>query len=66
MKFKSDFIFHLAGVNRANTEIEVYDENKEINLTLLNYLIKIKFNGKLFFPPHNKKIPRYMVKQKRR
>ena len=46
---KSDFIFHLAGVNRANTEIEVYDENKEINLTLLNYLIKIKFNGKLFF-----------------
>ncbi len=46
---KSDFIFHLAGVNRANTEIEVYDKNNEINSTLLNYLIKIKFYGKLFF-----------------
>ena len=46
---KSDFIFHLAGVNRANKEIEVYDKNIKINTTLLNYLIKIKFSGKLFF-----------------
>ena len=46
---KSDFIFHLAGVNRANTEIEVYDKNNEINSTLLNYLIKKNAIERLIF-----------------
>ena len=46
---KNDFIFHLAGVNRADTEEEVVEENKELNLALINHLINIKFSGTLFF-----------------
>lgn len=46
---KNDFIFHLAGVNRAKTEIEVYEENKKLNASLLNHLKKLKFSGTIFF-----------------
>ena len=46
---QSDFIFHLAGVNRADTEEEVFEENKKLNLALKNHLNEIKFSGKLFF-----------------
>ena len=46
---KDDFIFHLAGVNRADTEEEVFEENKKLNLALKNHLNEIKFSGKLFF-----------------
>ena len=46
---KNDQIFHLAGVNRANSQEEVFEENKKINTALLNHLIEIKFSGKLFF-----------------
>ena len=46
---KNDQIFHLAGVNRAKTEIEVYEENNKLNASLLNHLEKLKFSGILFF-----------------
>lgn len=46
---KNDFIFHLAGVNRADLEEEVFKENKKLNTALLVHLNKIKFSGKLFF-----------------
>ena len=46
---KEDFIYHLAGVNRADTDKEVYSSNIEINSSLLKHLEKIKFKGKLYF-----------------
>ncbi|MDC1217504.1 NAD-dependent epimerase/dehydratase family protein [Flavobacteriaceae bacterium] len=46
---KEDFIYHLAGVNRAETDKEVYSSNIKINSSLLNHLEKIKFKGKLYF-----------------
>ena len=46
---KKDFIFHLAGVNRAETDQEVYSSNKKINNKLLDHLEKINFKGKLYF-----------------
>ena len=46
---KEDFIFHLAGVNRAETDQEVYTSNIEINSSLLNHLEKTNFKGKLYF-----------------
>ena len=46
---KEDFIYHLAGVNRAETEQEVYNSNIEINSSLLDHLEKINFKGKLYF-----------------
>ena len=44
-----DFIYHLAGVNRAQTDQEVYNSNIEINSSLLKHLEKINFKGKLYF-----------------
>jgi UDP-2-acetamido-2,6-beta-L-arabino-hexul-4-ose reductase len=44
-----DFIYHLAGVNRAETDKEVYTSNNEINSSLLEHLEKINFQGKLYF-----------------
>lgn len=46
---KEDFIYHLAGVNRAETDKEVYRSNIEINRSLLKHLEKINFKGKLYF-----------------
>ena len=46
---KSDLIFHLAGVNRANSEVEVFIKNQKLNTSLSVYLKNIKFSGKLFF-----------------
>ena len=46
---KDDFIFHLAGVNRASSDQEVYNGNKKLNTALLDYLRNIKYSGKLFF-----------------
>ena len=46
---KEDFIFHLAGVNRSDTNKEVYSSNIEINSSLLKHLEKINFKGKLYF-----------------
>ena len=46
---KEDFIYHLAGVNRAETDQEVYNSNIEINNSLLDHLEKINFKGKLYF-----------------
>ena len=44
-----DFIYHLAGVNRAETDKEVYSSNIEINISLLKHLEKINYKGKLYF-----------------
>jgi len=44
-----DFIYHLAGVNRAKTDKEVYSSNIEINSSLLKHLEKINFKGNLYF-----------------
>ena len=46
---KNDQIFHLAGVNRADSHEEVFEENKKLNTALLDHLNEIKFSGKLFF-----------------
>ena len=46
---KNDLIFHLAGVNRADSQEKVFDENKKLNTALLVHLNEIKFSGKLFF-----------------
>jgi UDP-2-acetamido-2,6-beta-L-arabino-hexul-4-ose reductase len=46
---KDDFIYHLAGVNRADSNQEVYEENKKLNTALLDHLSEIKFSGRLFF-----------------
>ena len=42
---KEDFIYHLAGVNRAESDKEVYSSNIEINSSLLKHLEKINFKG---------------------
>lgn len=46
---KEDFIYHLAGVNRAETDEQVYSSNIKINISLLNHLEKINFKGGLYF-----------------
>jgi len=46
---KNDLIFHLAGVNRADSDQEVYNGNKKLNSLLLDHLSNIKYSGKLFF-----------------
>ena len=46
---KNDLIFHLAGVNRADSDQEVYYGNKKLNSALLDHLSNIKYSGKLFF-----------------
>ena len=46
---KEDFIYHLAGVNRADTDNQVFSSNVEINSSLLKHLEKINFKGKLYF-----------------
>lgn len=46
---KNDFIFHFAGVNRADSVKEVYEENKKLNTAISHHLNDIKFSGKLFF-----------------
>ena len=46
---KEDFIYHFAGVNRADTDKEVYSSNIEINSSLLKHLESINFKGKLYF-----------------
>lgn len=46
---KNDLIFHLAGVNRADSQEEVFEENRKLNTALLVHLNKIKFSGILFF-----------------
>ena len=52
---KEDFIFHLAGVNRAETNEQVYSSNIKINISLLNHLEKINFKGDYIFHLHSKK-----------
>ena len=44
-----DVIVHLAGVNRAETEEEVYHANMKLNSVLNKALIEVKFNGHLLF-----------------
>lgn len=44
-----DVIIHLAGVNRADSEKEVYTSNIKINTALKNTLIRTKFKGHLIF-----------------
>jgi UDP-2-acetamido-2,6-beta-L-arabino-hexul-4-ose reductase len=46
---KEDFIFQFAGVNRAETDKEIFEANNEINSSLINCLQKINFKGKLYF-----------------
>ena len=46
---KEDFIYHLAGVNRADTDKQVFSSNVEINSSLLKHLEKINFKGELYF-----------------
>ena len=44
-----DVIVHLAGVNRANSEEEVYRSNIQINISLKESLINTSFKGHLIF-----------------
>ena len=44
-----DIIVHLAGVNRAKTDQEVYDGNMEITNSLKKVLIEANFKGHLLF-----------------
>ena len=44
-----DVIFHLAGVNRAKTDTEVYDGNMKLTNILNKALIDSKFQGQLLF-----------------
>ena len=44
-----DVIVHLAGVNRAETDEEVYDDNIKINSLLKKALISANFQGHLLF-----------------
>jgi len=44
-----DVIVHLAGVNRANSEEEVYNSNIQINIALKESLINTSFKGHLIF-----------------
>ena len=50
---KEDFIFQFAGVNRAETDEEVFEANNEINSSLINYLEKINFKGIPSFSPEH-------------
>ena len=64
---KDDIIYHLAGVNKAISDKDVYDQNKKLNLELLNHLIEINFLGTLFFHPLCKKTKTlFMAKQKKK
>ena len=63
----SDIIFHLAGVNKADTEKAVYDKNQKINVRLLNQLKKLIFREFYsFLLRFRKKNLLYMVKQRKR
>ena len=44
-----DVIVHLAGVNRANSDKEVYNSNIQINIALKEALINSSFSGHLIF-----------------
>ena len=44
-----DVIVHLAGVNRANTDEEVYDGNMEITNSLKKALVGARFQGQFLF-----------------
>ena len=44
-----DVIIHLAGVNRADSDKEVYSSNIQINTALKDALISTKFKGHLIF-----------------
>jgi UDP-2-acetamido-2,6-beta-L-arabino-hexul-4-ose reductase len=44
-----DVIVHLAGVNRAQTDEEVYDDNIKLNIVLKKALIDANFKGHLLF-----------------
>lgn len=44
-----DVIIHLAGVNRANLEEQVYDSNIQISISLKKALINTSFGGHLIF-----------------
>lgn len=44
-----DVIIHLAGVNRADSEKEVYTSNIQLNNSLKNALLRAKFKGHLIF-----------------
>ena len=44
-----DLIVHLAGVNRANSEEEVYSLNIQINTALKESLINVSYRGHLIF-----------------
>tara|TARA_B100001939_G_scaffold275653_1_gene243722 strand:- start:2877 stop:3992 length:1116 start_codon:yes stop_codon:yes gene_type:complete len=44
-----DVIIHLAGVNRADSDNEVYDSNMQICTSLNNALLSSKFKGHLIF-----------------
>jgi len=44
-----DVIIHLAGVNRAETDEEVYDSNIQINTFFKEALLHVNFNGHLIF-----------------
>ena len=44
-----DVIVHLAGVNRAETDEEVYDANIKLNTVLKKALINANFKGHLLF-----------------
>lgn len=47
--FSCDVIVHLAGVNRAQTDQEVYDSNIKLNTILQKALIDANFKGHLLF-----------------
>ena len=44
-----DVVVHLAGVNRAETDEEVYDANIKLNTLLKKALINANFKGHLLF-----------------
>ena len=44
-----DVIIHLAGVNRADSDKEVYSSNIQINTALNDALLSMKFKGHLIF-----------------
>ena len=47
--FSCDVVVHLAGVNRAETDEEVYDANIKLNTVLKKALINANFKGHLLF-----------------
>ena len=61
-----DVIVHLAGVNRANSNEEVYSSNIEINNSLKKALINTSFKGHLILLPLFKRIQNlYMERPKK-